>query len=121
MAVLGLLSLMFFLLSAAIAALSPGPPGVRMTVFQRAPIDCSTSLNGAPYSVDAELDNAGGPAWVTLRAYLDGAPALINGVNETITTHVSGPVGGGYAEFTIYAPDCNWHSVSVDIVSVVPA
>lgn len=121
LAVLGLLAVMVVLVLAATAALSPGPPQVTMFVFPMPPLGCPRTAQGYAYSIDAELSNDGGPARVTLRAYMDGAPALINGTDETITAYVSGPEGSGYADFTIYAPDCSWHAITVDIVSVVPA
>ncbi len=119
--VLALLVAIVALVLAAIAAVSPGPPQITMVVFPQPPRTCNPTTNGYPYTVDAELSNDGGPAWVTLRAYMDGVPAPINGVNATITTYVSGPEGAGDASFTIYAPDCNPHAVYVDIARVVPA
>ncbi len=119
--VLGLLLVVAGVPLAAVAALSPGPPRVSIVVFPMPPRSCVPSTDGYPYGVDAELSNDGGPAWVTLRAYLDGVPVPINGGSATITTYVSGPEGSGFAEFTIYAPDCNPHAVQVDIVRVVPA
>ncbi len=112
---------MIVLVVAAVDAITPGPPEVTMMLFQDAPTGCDETTNHFIFPLEADLLNDGGPAAVTLRAYLDGVPALINGVNDSVSVYIGGPQGSASVRFTVAARDCALHAAYADIVSVVPA
>ncbi len=119
--ILALLGSIVALVFAAVGALSPGPPQVSLRTFELPPTGCSGSTDHIVFPMDVELSNDGGPANVTMRAYVDGMPALIDGVNETFSLFVPGPEGFASAQFFVNGPDCVDHAVYVNIVSAVPA